>query len=109
MHETRYETLTAADRRDVLEAAERNSNYKAHLLEKDIWIVATLRVIFKVPFAGHLTFKGGASLSKAWRVIRRFSEDIDITYDIRAFTPDLVSGTGEKALPPTRGQEKRWM
>ena len=43
-----------------------------------------------------------------WRAIRRFWEDIDITYDIRAFAPDLVSGVGDEALPPTRSQEKRW-
>ena len=70
--------------------------------------MATLGVLFDAPFAAHLTFKGGTSLSKVWRAIRRFSEDIDITYDIRAFVPDLVSGFGEEALPPTRSQEKRW-
>lgn len=29
--------------------------------------------------AGHVTFKGGTSLSKAWGLIDRFSEDIDLT------------------------------
>ena len=53
-------------------------------------------------------FKGGTSLSKAWRAIRRFSEDIDVTYDIRGFAPDLVSGGDEEALPPTRSQERKW-
>jgi len=78
------------------------------LLEKDIWVVATLRTLFEAPFAGHLTFKGGTSLSKAWHAIRRFSEDIDITHDIRAMAPDLVVGGDEEAIPPTRSQEKRW-
>ena len=108
MAEARYQDLPADDRRDALEVAERSSSHKAHLLEKDVWVVATLRVLFDAPFAGHLTFKGGTSLSKVWRAIRRFSEDIDITYDIRAFAPDLVSGAGDEALPPTRSQEKRW-
>ena len=108
MAETRYEDLSAADRRDALEVVERGSSHKAHLLEKDIWVVATLDALFDGPFAQHLTFKGGTSLSKVWRAIRRFSEDIDITYDIRAFAPDLVSGAGAEALPPTRSQEKRW-
>ena len=80
----------------------------AFLLEKDIWVVATLGALFKAPFGGNLTFKGGTSLSKVWRAIRRFSEDVDVTYDIRAFAPDLVSGVGDDALPPTRSQEKRW-
>ncbi len=77
------------------------------MLEKDIWVVATLATLFEAAFAEHLTFKGGTSLSKVWRAIRRFSEDVDITYDIRAFAPDLVSGAGDEALPPTRSQEKR--
>ena len=55
----------------------------------------------------HLVFKGGTSLSKAYRVIRRFSEDVDLTYDIRAIAPDLVGDNGE-ALPKNRSEEKRW-
>ena len=43
-----------------------------------------------------------------WQAIRRFSEDVDITYDIRAFAPDLVADAGDEALPPTRSQQKRW-
>ncbi len=108
MAETGYQDLSADDRRDALEVAERTGSHKAHLLEKDIWVVATLGALFDAPFAGHLTFKGGTSLSKVWRVIHRFSEDIDITYDIRTFAPDLVSGAGDEALPPTRSQERRW-
>ncbi len=108
MAETRFQDLSPDDRRDALEVAERNSSHKAHLLEKDLWVVAALGILFEASFAEHLTFKGGTSLSKAWRAIRRFSEDVDITYDIRAFAPDLVSGAGDEALPPTRSQEKRW-
>lgn len=108
MAEVRYQDLSAADRRDALEVADRSGNQKAHLLEKDIWVVAALSVLFNAPFAEHLTFKGGTSLSKVWRAIRRFSEDVDVTYDIRAFAPDLVAGAGDEALPPTRSQEKRW-
>ncbi len=108
MAEQRFLELSPGDRRDALEVAERSGSYKAYLLEKDVWVVATLGVLFEAPFAGHLIFKGGTSLSKVWRAIRRFSEDVDVTYDIRAFAPDLVSGAGDEALPPTRSQEKRW-
>ena len=108
MPEARFQDLLPDDRRDALEVAERSGSHKAHLLEKDVWVVATLGILFETPFAENLTFKGGTSLSKVWRVSRRFSEDIDITYDIRAFAPDLVSGVGDEALPPTRSQEKRW-
>ena len=108
MAERGFQNLSPDDRRDALEVAERSGSHKAHLLEKDVWVVTALGVLFEASFAEHLTFKGGTSLSKVWRVIRRFSEDVDITYDIRAFAPDLVSGAGDEALPTTRSQEKRW-
>ena len=108
MPEEFFQNLATEDRLEALRRAERSSSVQAFILEKDIWIVATLGAIFHAPFADHLTFKGGTSLSKVWRAINRFSEDIDITYDIRAFADDLVSGTGEEALPPSRSQQKRW-
>ncbi|RZN07247.1 hypothetical protein CWO91_28010 [Bradyrhizobium genosp. SA-3] len=40
------------------------------------------------PLGEHLVFKGGTSLSKAQRAIRRFLEDVDLTYGIRAIAPD---------------------
>ena len=108
MPETPYQALSAKDRRDALRVVEGSSPYRAFLLEKDIWVVATLRALFDASFGKDLAFKGGTSLSKAYRAIRRFSEDIDITYDIRAFAPDMVADAGAEALPPTRSQERRW-
>ena len=108
MAETRFQFLPAEDRRDALRVAQEKGPYRAFLLEKDVWVVATLRALFDAPFGRDLVFKGGTSLSKAYGAIRRFSEDVDITYDIRAFAPDLVAGAGEEALPPTRSQERRW-
>ncbi len=107
MPDAPYQRLSAEDRGKALRVAEAASGRRAFLLEKDIWVVATLEVLFDAPFARHLIFKGGTSLSKVWRAIRRFSEDVDITYDIRAFAPDLVAGAGDEALPPTRSQQKR--
>ena len=106
--DTPFQSLPTEVKRRTLERAESSGGVLPHLLEKDIWIVETLRVLFESSVGGDLIFKGGTSLSKAWRAIRRFSEDIDITYDIRAFAPDLVGAAGEEALPPTRSQEKRW-
>ena len=68
----------------------------------------TLRSLTESPFGRDLTFKGGTSLAKAYRAIRRFSEDLDITYDIRAIAPDLVERHGEDALPSTRKQVQKW-
>ena len=108
MAETPFESLSAGDRRAALRSAQETSGRRAFLLEKDVWIVHVLRVLFGAPFSAHIVFKGGTSLAKAYHAIRRFSEDIDITYDIRAFAPDLVTGAGAEALPSTRSQEQRW-
>lgn len=100
-------SLSAADRRDVLGVAADRSGRPAHLLEKDVWVVWALQTVFGSALGDHLVFKGGTSLSKAYGVIQRFSEDVDLTYDIRAIAPDLVGDKGE-ALPTTRSEEKRW-
>lgn len=99
--------LAAEDRREALSVAADRSGRPAHLLEKDAWLVWALATLYGSPLGEHLVFKGGTSLSKAYGVIRRFSEDVDLTYDIRALAPDLVGDNGE-ALPKTRSEEKRW-
>lgn len=53
----------------------------AHAVEKDWWVVQTLAIIFEMEIGEHLVFKGGTSLSKAWGLIERFSEDIDLAVD----------------------------
>ncbi len=52
--------------------------------------------------------KGGTSLVKAYQAIRRFSEDLDVTYSIRAIAPELVQKSGEDPLPSSRSQERKW-
>jgi len=108
MPKSNFQDLTFQDRREALVVAQRKSRRHEFLLEKDFWVVATLQSLFDAPFGNHLIFKGGTSLSKAWKAISRFSEDIDITYDIRAFAPELVSTADDEAFPPSRSQEKRW-
>ena len=48
--------------------------------EKDFWVCWTLDALFNGREGGpRLLFKGGTSLSKAFGLIRRFSEDVDVT------------------------------
>lgn len=98
--------LSEAERREVLEVARERTGRPTHLLEKDVWVVWTLAAIFDAPVADQLTFKGGTSLSKAYRIIERFSEDIDLTVDIRRLIPDLA-GEGRE-LPASRSQADKW-
>ncbi len=53
------------------------------IIEKDFWVCWTLRRLFGLPkgTTATLVFKGGTSLSKAFGAIRRFSEDIDLSFD----------------------------
>lgn len=98
--------LSQKDRREALEFVRAESGRPAHLLEKGIWVVWALRALFDAPIAKDLTFKGGTSLSKVYKVINRFSEDIDLTYDIRKLIPDLTGENGE--LPSSRSQAGKW-
>lgn len=100
-------TLSPSDRREALEAAASASGRPPHLLEKDVWVVWALATLFESGLGERLVFKGGTSLSKAYQAIRRFSEDVDLTYDIRAIAPDLVSSSVD-ALPTSHSQEKKW-
>ena len=102
-----FQFLSQEEKFDVLFISARESGYQPFVFEKDIWVVQILKILFDAPFGKDLTFKGGTSLSKAYNAIRRFSEDLDITYDIRAFAPDVV-GDAEDAFPPNRSQEKKW-
>jgi hypothetical protein len=53
----------------------------ATAVEKDWWVTHALSVIFSMDCADALVFKGGTSLSKAWNLIERFSEDVDLALD----------------------------
>ena len=53
------------------------------IIEKDFWVCWSLKRLFGLPkgTTATLVFKGGTSLSKAFNGIRRFSEDIDLSFD----------------------------
>lgn len=98
--------LPPADRNDALEVAAAQSGRPAGLLEKDVWVVWTLDALFRQDFGSALTFKGGTSLSKVFRVIDRFSEDVDLTFDIRSLLPEFASVDGDP-IPVSRSAADR--
>jgi predicted nucleotidyltransferase component of viral defense system len=69
------------------QASERMSvPLPAAVIEKDFWVCWTLNLLNEIPeLKGNITFKGGTSLSKAWGLIERFSEDIDIAINRKVF------------------------
>ena len=70
------------DRRLAFEQAALKRQMNPQIVEKDFWVCWTLKQLFTLPTIGeHLIFKGGTSLSKVFKVIERFSEDIDVSID----------------------------
>lgn len=73
------------DKRAVFQQAGEQVGLSPTAVEKDWWVLIALRAIFNLDVAKHLVFKGGTSLSKAWGIIDRFSEDIDLAIDRECF------------------------
>lgn len=77
------------DFRDAIQAAR---EHFAHLalteafIEKDYYVTEALRIVAN-QWPTQVIFKGGTSLSKGWKLIERFSEDIDLFLNKDAFTP----------------------
>ena len=61
----------------TLDAAAEQLAISPTAVEKDYWVSQVIRVLNR-DFAGDFVFKGGTSLSKAYRIVERFSEDIDV-------------------------------
>ena len=78
-------SLGVRDRGDILRTVAARSGRAAIILEKDIWVCWVLQALFSIPDPHPMAFKGGTSLSKVYGIIDRFSEDVDVTLDYRAF------------------------
>lgn len=75
--------LPASDRAALFGETGAGRGVANTIIEKDFWVCWTLKRLFGLPknAAASLIFKGGTSLSKAFGIIRRFSEDIDLSFD----------------------------
>lgn len=62
----------------LLNFAANTLNIRPEFIEKDYWITRALQRISQNVNAEKVVFKGGTSLSKAYRLTNRFSEDIDL-------------------------------
>lgn len=87
-----YFQLSKEQQQMVLTQAANKTGLPVQAVEKDLWVTVVLQTVFTLPVANHLVFKGGTSLSKVWKVIHRFSEDIDLAIDpsIWGFEGDLT-------------------
>jgi hypothetical protein len=95
----------AEDRRDAFLGTAQRMGTAEQNVEKDFWVCWTLDALFGGAKADspRLLFKGGTSLSKAFGLISRFSEDIDITI----FRHDLGQGASVEELAALSGKKRR--
>ncbi|MCF8297431.1 MAG: nucleotidyl transferase AbiEii/AbiGii toxin family protein [Saprospiraceae bacterium] len=73
--------LPVETKKNIITEISKKSGLPSMAIEKDWWVVKSLEVVFNTEIAEHTVFKGGTSLSKAWGLIDRFSEDIDLALD----------------------------
>lgn len=95
--------MPVRDRRLACLKVTEQKRLQAASVDKDFWVCWTLREIVNLPDIGtRITFKGGTSLSKAWGLIERFSEDIDLVVDKDALgfageaSPDRASSNKQR-------------
>lgn len=93
----KFITLPEQDKRAAFQEAANRRGVLPIIIEKDFWVCWTLKHLLTIPeLAPHITFKGGTSLSKAYGIIDRFSEDIDLTISKSApYTKDAKNPAEE--------------
>lgn len=85
MNANNFHILPQDSKKIVIEQTALKQGLSKQIVEKDLWVSTILEIIFSLPFANKLVFKGGTSLSKVWGLIDRFSEDIDLAIDRNIF------------------------
>ena len=75
-------TMDRAERAALVELDASETGLPEAIVEKDLWVCYLLDYLFhRSEFRGSIVFKGGTSLSKAFGLIERFSEDVDLILD----------------------------
>ncbi|RLD57154.1 MAG: nucleotidyl transferase AbiEii/AbiGii toxin family protein [Bacteroidetes bacterium] len=90
----KFYDLDKSRKKTIFDQVAAREGLPSAAIEKDWWVTLALKAIFNLEFAQHIVFKGGTSLSKGWKLIDRFSEDIDLAIDRRFFNfeGDLSKG-----------------
>lgn len=86
MNEIHLHLLSKGERALFFRTAAEIMYMPFEIIEKDYWVVWVLERLFSLEkMKSRLTFKGGTSLSKAYGLIDRFSEDIDLSIEREFF------------------------
>jgi predicted nucleotidyltransferase component of viral defense system len=97
--------LSVQQREEAFRATATRKEIDPFMIEKDFWVVLVLEMLFsKSKLGKYFAFKGGTSLSKAYHLIRRFSEDIDLIIDWRVLGYDV----GEPWVERSKNQQNKF-
>jgi len=100
-----FARMSVQDRRLACMKVSEQKHLQPASVDKDFWVCWTLRELVRLRGLGeHVTFKGGTCLSKAWGLIDRFSEDIDLVVD-----KDILGFAGDASpdKAPSNKQRRR--
>lgn len=102
----RVARLPAAERSALFAETAAKMKTTPAVAEKDFWVTWVLdRLFTDAELARLLMFKGGTSLSKAYRLIERFSEDIDLILDWRMLSGAL--GNEDPLAERSKAQQEK--
>jgi predicted nucleotidyltransferase component of viral defense system len=95
-----WQKYTTDEKIVMLQNTAEKEGIKEQAVEKDWWVSIILYALSKTSCSKFLQFKGGTSLSKAWNLIERFSEDIDLSINRSFFKKD------NKEMPEDTAQQR---
>jgi Nucleotidyl transferase AbiEii toxin, Type IV TA system len=100
---------SASDRRDLFSESASILGMNPAIVEKDFWVCWILKKLFAQPTLKNQTvFKGGTSLSKVYRLIDRFSEDIDLILDWRVLGYGTEEGNDPYEVTISKTKQTRY-
>jgi len=99
---------TDTERKQMLErtSASIAEHFAIGIVEKDWWVTTVLKALYSTSVAPYLSFKGGTSLSKAWNMVERFSEDIDLALHHSYFK---IEGTNKSQREKLRKTSRKYL
>ena len=90
--------LSIKDRTELFQATAISMGMQPNVIEKDFWVCFMIDHLFiDCKYKKTFVFKGGTSLSKAYHVIERFSEDIDLILDWRKIIDEATNPWEERS------------
>lgn len=102
-----WQHYSIEERKDILGISSAKTALPQLAVEKDWWVVMTLRALSMTKHYDLLSFKGGTSLSKGWNLIERFSEDIDIALSRKGLF--AISGTSNTQLAKVKRSARHYI